>query len=120
MDVSIITNASVDAIGRLVGRDLDARRFRPNIILDTTDDPRDQPEDRWIGRTLIGGADNITLHIARSTQRCTVIAIDPATGVTDPDVFKAVRDQRRNRLGVYATVQRTGNLTNGDTLTVHH
>lgn len=120
MDVSIITNASVAAAGRLVGRDLAAARFRPNIVLDTPDDPRDHPEDRWIGRTVIGGTDNTTLHIGRATQRCTTIDIDPHTGAIDNDVFTAVRDHRRNRLGVYATVQRTGTLTTSDSLTIHH
>ncbi|MDP9404793.1 MAG: MOSC domain-containing protein [Actinomycetota bacterium] len=120
MDVSLITNASVTAAGRLVGCPLNPSRFRPNLVVDTRDDHRDHPEDRWIGRTLKGGDNNTMLHVGRATQRCTVINIDPKTGLADTDVFATIRGHRKNRLGVYATIQRPGTLTVGDALSVHH
>jgi uncharacterized protein YcbX len=120
MPISVITTNSIGAASRLVGRELATSRFRPNIVIDTAEDQREYPEDRWTGRTLKTGPDNATMvHIARQTTRCQVINIDPICGDLDLHIFPQIRDNRRNKLGVYAFTLRPGSLTPGTPITVH-
>src|SRR5690348_5532814 len=47
--ISLVSRQSVSAISGLVGRELDARRFRANVVLEADGA---FPEDEWIGATL--------------------------------------------------------------------
>jgi hypothetical protein len=60
--ISVIASDTVREIGRLAGRSLDVRRFRPNVVVRL---PRSVPfqEDEWLG----GAADEL-LAVARSSQ----------------------------------------------------
>ncbi len=49
--ISVISLATVAGIGRAIGMELDHRRFRPNIVLETHH-PQPFLEDGWIGGTL--------------------------------------------------------------------
>src|SRR5262249_19690686 len=78
--VSVISLATMAGIGREAGRDLDRRRFRTNIVVETG---RSEPfvEDGWVGRRLVFGdrdprpAGSVTLCDAR----CKMINLDPET-----------------------------------------
>ena len=54
--ISVITLATIAGIGREAGRDLDIRRFRPNIVIESE---ATEPflEDGWIGGRLVFGDD---------------------------------------------------------------
>lgn len=119
MDTSIITTNSQRSIEACHGTDLDRRRFRPNIVLDATQDDRSYPEDRWSGHSLIGGKDNTILHVVRHTQRCPVVDTNPDNGTNDLNLFATIRDRRKNRLGVYATTLRAGTLAINESLTIY-
>ena len=66
--VSVIASSTVREIGRLAERDVDARRFRPNLFVRST---RDAPfeEDEWVGGVLTfgdaGGCPRRRRHDAR-------------------------------------------------------
>ncbi|HET9226324.1 MAG TPA: MOSC domain-containing protein [Thermoanaerobaculia bacterium] len=113
--VSLISLATIAGISREAGLDLDRRRFRANIVLDTV---RDEPflEDAWIGRTLVFGDSEPrpALSITLCDERCAMINLDPETGAKDSRVMKTVVRLNKNNAGVYAAVVRNGTIRVGD------
>jgi uncharacterized protein YcbX len=91
---------------------VDVRRFRPNLVIDTGDEPG-HPEFGWIGQRLrIGTAE---LEIVAPCPRCVMVTREVAPDVpTDRSVLRhIVRDLDQN-LGVYAAVAITGTVSVGD------
>jgi uncharacterized protein YcbX len=112
--VSVINLATMSAIGREVGEDLDTRRFRPNIVI-ATDAPEPFLEDGWIGGSLVFGASDRgpVVNITMPDLRCMMVNLDPDTAKQDPRVMKAVVRLNQNHAGVYGSVARTGELRVG-------
>ena len=103
--VSLITTQTVARLGEMVGAELDALRFRPNILVETGGNEPFQ-EDAWVGRTLkVGG---LRMRVDQRDTRCVVITIDPETGERNPEVLRTVTDQRQRCLGVYGTTVEPG------------
>jgi uncharacterized protein YcbX len=113
--VSVLSLATIAGIGREAGLELDRRRFRANILLDTGGG-QTFLEDAWVGRTLVFGdrdprpAVSVTLR----DLRCMMVNLDPDTGAQDARVMKTVVRLNGNNAGVYATVLRTGTISVGD------
>ncbi|MDQ4113120.1 MAG: MOSC domain-containing protein [Actinomycetota bacterium] len=94
--VSVVTTASLRDLARQVGQDdLDAARFRPNLVVEA-DEP--YTEDNWLGREIrVGGA---TLRIGVPIPRCAVIDSHPETGERDVRLLKTLASHRPlNRAG---------------------
>ncbi len=113
--ISVISLATIAGIGREAGLDLDRRRFRANILLETE---RNETflEDGWVGGMLVFGdsepqpAVSVTLR----DLRCAMLNLDPDTGAKDARVMKTVVRLNENYAGVYATVVRRGTIRVGD------
>jgi uncharacterized protein YcbX len=112
--VSLITLATSLQIERESSRNLDIRRFRPNIFIETYGNEPFE-EDHWVCKIMVfgenaeGGAVSITLR----DKRCVMINLDPETAQADPSVLKSVVRLNENNAGVYGTVVRTGDLSIG-------
>ncbi|HZI49965.1 MAG TPA: MOSC domain-containing protein [Pyrinomonadaceae bacterium] len=116
--ISVISLATINGIGREagLGTDLDRRRFRMNIVLETESH---EPflEDDWVGSTLtFGGSDagGPAVHVIMPDLRCVMLNLDPDTAAKDARVMKTVARLNQNNAGVYATVVRTGVIRVGD------
>ena len=113
--VSVINLATISGIGREAQRQLDTRRFRPNIVIQTE---ADEPfmEDGWVGGSLVFGNEDSgpTVNITMRDERCVMINLDPDTAQSDPHIMKTVVRLNDNWAGVYGTVVRTGELSVGD------
>lgn len=78
--VSVISANTIAGLAKQLGKDVDQRRFRPNILLETAS-PEIFSEDEWVGSTLVfgdataGAAVNVTLR----DLRCNMINLDPDT-----------------------------------------
>jgi uncharacterized protein YcbX len=93
--------------------DLDPRRFRMNLVVDT---PGDHPEDAWIGHTLrLGGA---RIRVDRPDSRCVIITTDPDTGERDPSILKELGRTHDACAGVYCSVIEPGRIAVGDEVIV--
>lgn len=117
--VSVISLATVAGIGREAGVELDRRRFRANIVLETHD--RDVfLEDAWIGGTLLfGNAERRpAVSVTALDLRCMMINLDPHTATQDPRVMKTVVRLNKNNAGVYGTVVQTGTIRVGDSVSL--
>jgi len=117
--ISMISLATIAGIGREAGLDLDRRRFRANIVVETE---RIEPflEDAWVGQMLVFGESDPppALSVTQCDERCVMINLDPDTGVSDPRVMKTVVRLNKNHAGVYASVVRTGTIHVGDTVSL--
>jgi hypothetical protein len=113
--VSVISPATIAGIGREAGLDLDHRRFRANIVVETK---RAEPflEDGWVGGMLVfgDGDPRPAVSVTLCDARCVVIDFDPETGARDARVMKTVVRLNGNNAGVYATVVRSGAIRVGD------
>jgi uncharacterized protein YcbX len=113
--VSVISMATIAGIGGEAGVELDRRRFRANIVLETLDL---EPflEDGWVSGTLDFGnsepkpAVNVTVR----DVRCMMINLDPDTAIQDARVLKTVVRLNKNNAGVYGTVVQTGTIRVGE------
>ena len=113
--VSVISLATIAGIGGEAGVDLDRRRFRANIMLETRDR---EPflEDGWVGGTLLFGdrEPRAAVSVTVRDVRCVMINPDPDTGTQDARVLKSVVRLNQNNAGVYGTVVQTGTIRVGD------
>ncbi len=112
--VSVISLATIAGIGREAGVDLDRRRFRANIVLET-DNPEPFLEDEWVGGTLLFGDEEPrpAVSVTARDVRCVMINLDPDTGIQDARVLKTVVRLNKNNAGVYGTVVQTGTIIVG-------
>ncbi|MGC0334045.1 uncharacterized protein YcbX [Streptomyces sp. SAI-170] len=100
--------------------DADARRFRPNLVIATPDEPG-FAEDAWIGARLrIGTA---VVRVTVPTPRCVVPALAHGSLPPDPALMRAVAREHRvpvlslgrlSCVGVYLDVVRPGLVRVGD------
>jgi uncharacterized protein len=112
--VSVISLATIAGIGREAGMDIDRRRFRANIVLETHNlDPF--LEDGWVGGRLVfgDGEPRPAVSVTVRDLRCMMINIDPDTGTQDARVMKTVVRLNKNNAGVYGTVVQTGTICVG-------
>jgi uncharacterized protein len=117
--ISIISLGTVHGIERESGRDIDLRRFRPNVVIET-DSREPFAEDRWVGRTLMfgDGTSGAAVRITMRDERCVMVNFDPDTAERDSEVMKTVVRLNENFAGIYATVVRTGELRVGQVVTL--
>ena len=117
--VSVISLNTVAGIERECGRDLDLRRFRPNIVIET-DSIEPFAEDSWVGRSLMFGEGNngAAVRVTMKDERCVMVNLDPDTAESDARVMKTVVRLNENYAGVYGTVVRVGELRVGQVVTL--
>jgi uncharacterized protein YcbX len=118
--VSIVSQASLDRLGQVVGRrPVDGRRFR---MLFEIDGVEPHEEDSWIGGEVrVGGA---VVRPLGDVGRCAVTKCDPDTGASDLDTLAALARYRRDGqteplpFGVYGEVVEPGRVSVGDAVTL--
>ncbi len=117
--VSVINLATIAAIGREVGENLDTRRFRANIVI-ATDSSEAFSEDGWIGGRLVFGSDEAgpVVSLTMRDLRCVMINLDPDTAHADSRIMKAALRLNENNAGAYGTVARTGPISVGQSVSL--
>ncbi len=112
--ISVITIATVSRICEDSEVALDARRFRPNIVLES-DNPLPFVEDGWVGGKLVFG-DGPAVQLTKRDVRCMMINLDPDTAEQNPKIMKSVVKLNDNNAGAYGTVIQAGPIQVGDTV----
>ena len=113
--LSLITTATIAAIGDHVGLALDAQRFRPNLLVEA-DSAEPFVEDSWLGRVLRIGTTR--MRVDARDGRCVVITIDPATSEREPAILRAVARERDGKLGVYGSTVSPGRIALQDAVAI--
>ena len=115
--ISVIASDTVREIGRLAGRSLDIRRFRPNVVVHLLQSSAFQ-EDEWLDGLLSFGEgdDAPAIAVTMRDERCGMVNLDPDSASPAPEVMKAIVRANQNNAGIYGAVTRTGRLAVGQTI----
>jgi hypothetical protein len=113
--VHILTTSSLAWLKhRLPGCGIDARRFRPNIVVDA---PGEELVERdWLGKTIMIG--DVTLKIQDQTERCGMVAFQQTGLAFEPRILRTITQQAGLQFGVYADVVDPGRIDKSDPVLV--
>jgi uncharacterized protein YcbX len=108
----LVTTASVSALAAVTGLPpLDARRFRPSVLIETEDD-EGFIENDWVGHMVrIGEAD---IRVTEASRRCGMTLVAQPGMAEEPDVLRGIMRHNKRNLGVYATPAAPVTLSVGD------
>ena len=106
----------------------DARRFRPNLVIETAGDQSGFVENDWVGRTLAIG-DDVRLRVRDPTPRCSIPTLAQKGLAKEPRVLRTIVEHNRLAVplldgevlpcvGIYAFVERGGTVRTGDPVRV--
>ena len=109
--LSLITTQTLGSLGKTVGTELDALRFRPNFVIKANDNAPFQ-EDAWVGSILRIG--NLRIRVDQRDSRCLVVTIDPETTERNHEILRTIAKQRQGCLGVYGSTVEPGLVAVGD------
>jgi len=114
--VHLLTTATLDRLRKLYpeGR-FEARRFRPNLVVQTASGEPDFVENAWVGHTLVIG-DTVRLSIARLCARCVMTTLPQGDLPKDPGILRTAAQHNRASVGVYASVLQGGKVRRGDSV----
>lgn len=112
--ISLGGTASVDRFATLTGTRPDARRFRLNIMLETSD-PFE--EALLIGRRIRLG--DAILKVVEPVGRCAAIDVDPQTAQRGPHYLPLMQQAfGHTDLGIFAEIIESGQIAEGDRIEV--
>lgn len=107
----LVTTASLRRLAAGLGRPVDPRRFRPNLVVDVAGEDG-FAEESWCGRRLqVGG---VVLRVGVAMPRCVMVGLAQQGMAADPGVLDAVAALNDLCLGVVADVEVTGEVRVGD------
>ncbi|MFL6336726.1 MAG: MOSC domain-containing protein [Pyrinomonadaceae bacterium] len=111
--VHLLTTASLAALARHApDAAWDARRFRPNFLVETAAGVEGLVEADWGGRHLrVGG---LRLRCELPAPRCSMTIQAQAGLPKDPRVLRTIVKQAGQNLGLYANVESAGRVSVGD------
>jgi hypothetical protein len=93
----------------------DARRYRPNIVLDTGDNEA-LVEEGWLKASLSIGS--CLLQVSGTVERCVMPTFHQDGLPRAPGLLRFLVKRNQTLLGVYATVLSPGTIRIGDAVTV--
>lgn len=114
----ILTTATLDRLRELYpeGR-FEARRFRPNIVVETSSNESAFVENDWIGRSITIG-DEVRLAITEACPRCVMTTLPQGDLPRDRGILRTAAKHNGVHVGVYAAVTQGGMIRSGDKVTV--
>ncbi|HEY1734470.1 MAG TPA: MOSC N-terminal beta barrel domain-containing protein [Acidimicrobiales bacterium] len=115
LPLSLITVQTVAELSARVDAELEALRFRPNLVIDMA---AGSPfaEDGWVGCGLRIGA--MRMRVDRRDQRCKIVNLDPHTLDANPDVLRIITGERDACAGVYRSTVQPGRVAVGDAVVI--
>jgi uncharacterized protein len=119
----VMSTAALRTLQKLLpASNLDVRRFRPNIVIDTPDD-EGFVDNHWAGKTATIGDTKITFSLA--APRCVMTTLEQGDLGRDPGILQTLARENKIAfdgfgnfacLGAYAEVTQPGTVRVGDEL----
>jgi uncharacterized protein YcbX len=108
----LVTSASLQALADASGLPpLDARRFRPSVLIETAEGDGFL-ENGWIShRIRIGDAD---IRVTEASRRCGMTLVAQPGLSEEPDVLRGIMRHNKRNLGVYAAPTAPVTISVGD------
>jgi uncharacterized protein len=116
--IHLLTTATIDRLRELYpqGR-FEARRFRPNIVVQVGAGEKSFVENDWIGRILAIG-EEVRLRVTGPCPRCVMTTLPQGDLPKDPGILRAAAQNNKAHVGVYASVVRAGTVRRNDPVKV--
>jgi uncharacterized protein YcbX len=112
----LVTTSSLAALSESHGAEVDRRRFRANLVLDSGPAPAFVEND-WIGRELMIGPD-VRVRVRRPMVRCVMVDLPQRELAADGQLLKTVARVSDMEFGLVLDVLAPGTLRRGDLVTV--
>lgn len=110
--VHVLTTATLNRFRDLAPeRDLDPRRFRPNVVIETVPELAGFAEGAWPGRVLVVG--DVRLEVTADCSRCVMTTLAQPGLAADPEILRAAVAHNGAAVGVYARAERDGAVAVG-------
>lgn len=109
--ISIITTSSLKMLSKDLGEIADSRRFRANLVIET--EATGYLEDEWVDQ-LIQVGESVTLKIVAPLQRCIMVNNPQEELKQDARILKTLATNHAAMFGVWAKVERCGEIRVGD------
>jgi len=115
--VHLLTTTTLDLLREFYpeGR-FEARRFRPNIVVEPSIRVKDFAENSWVQHVLNIG--EVRLRITKPCTRCVMTTLAQGNLPQDLGILRTVAGHNRASVGVYASVERGGSIKRGDSVWV--
>ena len=114
--VHVLTTSSLGWVAREYGSTGgDARRYRPNIVLDINEDEV-LVEEGWLGARLSVGS--CLLEVSGRVERCVMPTFHQDGLARAPRLLRFLVERNETMLGVYANVVSPGTIRIGDTVRI--
>lgn len=116
--IHVLTTATIDRLRELYpqGR-FEVRRFRPNIVVETSSGEKGFVENDWVGKTLAIG-EEVRLTITGPCPRCVMTTLPQGDLPKDPGILRTAARHNQVNVGVYGSVERGGRIRRGDSVKV--
>ena len=114
--IHLVTTSSLATTAAAHGGPVDARRLRPNFVVDTGTVPG-LPENDWAGRHLALG-DDVVLEVLYAMPRCVMVDLATDELPADRGLLRTVTAVNAGDLGVVADVVSPGLVSAGDPVTL--
>ena len=112
--IHLLTTATLDSFRALYpeGR-FESRRFRPNLVIQTTPDFKGFPENEWDEKILTIG-NEVKIKITGPCGRCVMTTLPQGDLPKDTVILKTAARHNKARVGAYASVLQGGLIRAGD------
>lgn len=112
--IHLVTTGTLNSLQALYpeGR-FEARRFRPNFVIETGEDAQAFPESDWEEKILVIG-DAVKIKITGPCGRCVMTTLEQDNLPKDIGILKTAAKHNQARVGVYASVIQGGFVRQGD------
>jgi uncharacterized protein YcbX len=112
--IHLLTTSTIDRLRELYpeGR-FEIRRFRPNIVVESSSEEKDFTENSWVDMKLTIG-EEIVLKVIGPCTRCVMITLPQGDLPKDLGILRTVAKYNQVHAGVYASVHRGGTIRRGD------
>jgi uncharacterized protein len=112
--IHLLTTSTIDRLRELYpeGR-FEVRRFRLNIVVESSSEEKDFIENSWVNMKLRIG-EEIVLKVIGPCTRCVMITLPQGDLPKDLGILRTVAKYNQVHAGVYASVHRVGTIRRGD------
>jgi uncharacterized protein len=112
--IHILTSSTINRFRELYpeGR-FEVRRFRPNIVIESSSMNKDFIENSWVDKKLTVG-EEIVLRVIAPCTRCVMITLPQGDLPNDLGILRTVAKYNQVHAGVYASVEQGGIVRRGD------
>jgi uncharacterized protein len=111
--IHLLTTSTINRMRELYpeGR-FEVRRFRPNVVIESTAGEKDFIENTWIGKKVTIGED-VVLKITGPCTRCVMTTLPQGDLPRDLGILRTTARYNQVHAGVYASVHKGGSIRRG-------